>query len=81
MKKLIKEILSESIGSGLLQNLGSVGDVVGLGSKETQKEGGAKGQGSGGQGDDCGGGCGRGGKGRRGGGGGGKGGRGMHGNQ
>ena len=53
MKKLLKEIMSESINSGLLQNLGSVGKAVGLVTGETQKEGGGKGQGSGGQGGGC----------------------------
>ena len=72
MKKLLKEIMSKSIGSGLLQNLGSVGKAVGLVTGGTPKQGGGKGQGSGG-------GCGS--KGRRGSGGGDKGGRGMCGNQ
>ena len=77
MKKLLKGIVSEAIGSGLLPNLGSVGDAIGFGNRGTQNEGEAKGQGSTGKGGARGGGCGGGGKGRRGGGGGGKGGRGM----
>ena len=78
MKKFLQEILSESIGPELLQNLGPVGKAVALVTGGAQKEGGAKGQGSGGQG----GGCGSGGKGRRGGGsGGGRGCRGTCGNQ
>ena len=50
MKKLLKEILSESIGPELLQNLGSVGKAVALVTGGAQKEAGAKGQGGGGGG-------------------------------
>jgi hypothetical protein len=48
MKKLLKEIMSEALGSGVLQNLGSAGNAVGPGSKGTQEDGCVKGQGGGG---------------------------------